>query len=174
MNPPLSPRRVDTLLSLIVISWGFWLLTWRLYIYLPMLSSLMDGLHIGGRPLCGLLLIVFFPVIVDQIGYWATKERQRGKRIWSFQHLAAIPFVLYAIHLLIDTVVVISLVVFRSFYCIGQDAYFSFGDFLGSLLFAILLQICFAAFFLLLARPMAAWLTRRASRITPIFEKESS
>ena len=159
MNLPLSPRRVDTLLSLIVISWGFWLLVWKF--------PQVYGFYAWSHPLCGLFLIVFFPVIAGQIGYWATKERKRGKRIWSFQHLAAIPFVLYAIHLLIGTIAVIPFAISQSFYWTGQDAYFSFSDFLESLLFAILLQICFAAFFLLLARPMAAWLTRRVERAFP-------
>jgi len=92
MKPLAENRHVERILSLIVILYGLRLL-------IPVGEEI--PLYIGWLPVLpratvGCLLIVFFPRVVQIIGYFATAGTPRSERRWFAGEIVAIPIILHA------------------------------------------------------------------------------
>ena len=107
MKPFLENSTVERILSLIVILYGL-----RLIIpsgedivygaiasvtgWISFFDHLPGWLFVLSKPVVGCLLIVFFPHVVQWIGYFATEGKNRSIRHWSAREILAAPIILYA------------------------------------------------------------------------------
>jgi len=99
MKPLLENKQVERILSLIVIMYG-------LRLTIPSAKSVILGDPYNFfhwyfiwcyliSMLAGCLLIIFFPHVVQWIGYFATGGKARSRRRWLSKEILAIPLVLY-------------------------------------------------------------------------------
>ena len=87
MKPLAENRHVERILSLIVILYGL-----RLMIPVGEESVQYIGwLPVLPRATVGCLLFIFFPYVVQAIGYFATERTPRLKRLWFASEIVAIP-----------------------------------------------------------------------------------
>jgi len=174
MKPQMENKHVERILSLIVIMYG-------LRLIIPNVETIILGILQYGisfdssswnyfgyyliNVTVGCLLIIFFPQVVQWIGYFATGGKIRSKRRWFPKEILAVPLILYAfteflyVFFYASTILlIISLSLLIDFvfpWDIGNDFMY---------LPVILVYSGFAMIVLLNARHIAVWLLRVADR----------
>jgi hypothetical protein len=92
MKPLAENRHVERILSLLVILYG-------LRLVIPCIEEIplyTGWLPILPRATVGCLLIIFFPRVVQAIGYFATAGKPRQHRRWHAREIVAVPIILLA------------------------------------------------------------------------------
>jgi len=178
MKPLLENRQVECLLSLIVIVYGLQLAIWyteAVILYVLVASYLFVWLNLI-QVMANCLLIVFFPRIVQWIGYFATAGKPRSKRRWRSWEILAIPLVLYAFSVfLLVFLHIVDLFSVMSMALFVRDAEFLslLYDYRIDWFFILLVYFGFAVVVLFNARYIAVWLLR-ISRASPGIAKNST
>jgi len=177
MKPLLENRQVECLLSLIVIVYA---LRWAI----PYTEAVIQEIPIFDKTsylniwlglsqiAASCLLIVFFPRVVQWIGYFATSGKSRSKRRWFSREILAIPLILYAftecIWVFLNIVYLLSAMVMALF--VRDTELFSL---LNEWSLTLLVYFGFAVVVLFNARYIAVWLLR-ISRASPGIAKNST
>ncbi|MDR0328276.1 MAG: hypothetical protein LBI05_08285 [Planctomycetaceae bacterium] len=167
MTPLVENRHVERCLSLIIILYG---LRW----IIPAIGAMIQWMPFWGNPyysynswyvcaaglsqvIVGCWLLIFFSVVVQWIGYFATREYARSKRCWSVQEILALPLILWAFtELVYIFYCTVDLLIVLVYYGGDLEA--------GSLplwLVVVLLYPTAVFLFLFYVRPITIWLLRR-------------